>query len=511
MKIILLLSDEIADLIDELQEYTEKAMKIEMAPWIESYTVDMEDLYTELSLEQIENKPTGPISEKLDNYAQLFTEQETTDQQETSSVEKISNTSRRKAKKRKGKKILAKGDPGTGKSTFGKKIAYDWAKGEFTAVSVVLFVSMKMATKAWTIESVIIKQNPRIESLDITEEKLHKSLKDLGSRCLIILDGLDEYDMQDGDDFYKIIEGRKLPHCTLLVTTRPHNCEQIEKHFSAKVKINGFTKTQAEQFASKCLNNREKMQVVCELNERNFLSEDSYCSPMLLLFLCVLENSDELDLTKKVMSLGQVYFRLIRCMYRKYCARKGIKFSDNEFIQVLRRVGKVAWEMLDSGTNVAEQSQIIGEIGGDAFEYGWFAGHIEYRLASKETKDIFVAFIHQTVQEFLGVFYFISMWNTEGKISISDKYSPTESYFLRFGLWLLSDKCSYIQFDKSENILNALAQYVRDIIDIPQLYLNMLYFMFPVLAMRNSEERDYLLFEFMKKVLSLCEKSESYM
>ena len=34
-------------------------MKIEMIPWTE-YMVKMEDLYTELTVEKIENKPTGP-------------------------------------------------------------------------------------------------------------------------------------------------------------------------------------------------------------------------------------------------------------------------------------------------------------------------------------------------------------------------------------------------------------------------------------------------------------------
>ena len=360
---------------------------------------------------------------------------------------------------------------------------------------------MKMVKKGQTIESVIIEQNPPTESLDITEEKLHKGLRDMGSRCLIILDGLDEYDLQDGDNLRKLIEGRKLPHCTLLVTSRPHNCEKIENYFSTKVKVNGFSQIQAEQFISKCLNHSDKIQAVSNLNTHNFRSQEGYSNPILLLFLCILENNGELDLTQKVISFGEVYFRLIRCMYRKYCVRKDIEFDDREFIQVLRRVGKVAWEMLDSGTNVAKQNEIIEEVGSDAFEYGLFAGHMDYRLMSKETKDIFVAFVHQNVQEFLGTFHCICLWNKEGKIHISDRFPPTESYFLRFCLWFLSDECTYVQFDKSEDILNALAEYVRDKIDFVQLDLNILFYLFPALEMRMSEN---LSFEFMKKVLSIC-------
>ena len=85
----------------------------------------MDELYTELTLAQIENKPTGPIPVKLDNYAQLFTAQVATDQQETSNIQQNLSTPRRKGKRRKGKKIVAKGDPGMGKSILGRKIAYD--------------------------------------------------------------------------------------------------------------------------------------------------------------------------------------------------------------------------------------------------------------------------------------------------------------------------------------------------------------------------------------------------
>ena len=144
-------------LIEELQQYTEEAMKIEMAPWVQNYAVKMEDLYTELTLEQIENKPTGPIPIKLETYAELFNEKETTDKQQ-SHPETTSEPPRKKSKKGKGTKILAKGDPGMGKSALGRKIAYDWAKGVFTAVSVVFFVSMKLIRPGQSIENIIIEQ-----------------------------------------------------------------------------------------------------------------------------------------------------------------------------------------------------------------------------------------------------------------------------------------------------------------------------------------------------------------
>ena len=47
---IYMTSDEIAEMVEDVKEYTEEAMKIEMASWAEDYTtVDMDELYTELT------------------------------------------------------------------------------------------------------------------------------------------------------------------------------------------------------------------------------------------------------------------------------------------------------------------------------------------------------------------------------------------------------------------------------------------------------------------------------
>ena len=191
-------------------------------------------------------------------------------------------------------------------------------------------------------------------------------------------------------------------------------------------------------------------------------------------------------------------------MYRKYCVRKGIEFDDNDFVQVLRRVGKVAWEMLESGTNFTTQCELIRKVSRDAFEYDLFTGHIDYRLMSKETKDVLVRFAHQTIQEFLGAFHCICLWDSEGKVDVSDRFPPVKFYFLRFCLWLLSDKCSYIQFNKREDILMTLTRYVADQIDFVQLDLTDFSLMFTALQLNQFKSQDQLLYKFMTKVLSFC-------
>ena len=94
--------------------------------------------------------------------------------------------------RKKAKKILIKGELGTGKTTLAKKMALDWARGVFTTFSIVLFVFLKLVSPGDPIENVVIKQNPWLEGLNVKEQDIKNILNIHGRKCLLILDGLDE-------------------------------------------------------------------------------------------------------------------------------------------------------------------------------------------------------------------------------------------------------------------------------------------------------------------------------
>ena len=486
-----------------------------MAPWVPNYTVPMTKLYTELTLAQIENKPTGPIPVKLDNYAQLFTAQEATDQDETSNIRQNLSTPRQKSKRKRGKKILAKGDPGTGKSTLGRKIAYDWAKGVFTAMSVVFFVSMKLIRPGQTIENIIIEQTPTVEALEIDESKLKDILDTFGHyKCLIILDGLDEHELGTNDDVKKVIEGRKLFRCNILLTSRPHSTEKIEKHFFTHVIVRGFSADRAKQFLSNCLQNSGKVQMALSFTIRNFLSQSS---PMLLLFLSILVNTNDLDLARDYVCLSEMYFRLVRCVYRKYCERIKLEFQGSKFVDVLKRVGKVAWKMWKSGKGWAKKSEILNDVGEDAFEIGLLIGNKDFRLSRNETADIFITFPHQTILEFLASFGFVHMLNEGHAIDSlfendQERYKIMQSHpFLQFCLWFLEDSRGRENFKFRENIFESIATHCAKEINIEQLDMLDIGKLLPVLQVPFIyNKKDGPLLEFLNAVLSKCHKTREF-
>ena len=108
-----------------------------------------------------------------------------------------------------GKRLLIKGNPGMGKTTFVKKVAYGWSKGIVKIFYLVFVVFLNLVKLGDTIENVIIQQNPVLQGLQISSEMLKTILEIYGNRCLLILDGLDEHALGQNHDVLKVIKRPK--------------------------------------------------------------------------------------------------------------------------------------------------------------------------------------------------------------------------------------------------------------------------------------------------------------
>ena len=418
-------------------------------------------------------------------------------------------------KVKKGKKILFKGEPGMGKTTVGKKIGWDWAVGILETFHIVFFVFLKLVRPGETIEKVIMQQTPILKGLGITEHKLLAFLKKYGNKCLLILDGFDECALGKNQDVVEIVRGEKLFTCNILLTSRPHSTREITENFHAVVKVTGFTEDEARKFAFKILNDGKLVNDVLNFSPPTLTDEDTklYQCPILLSFLCLLVREKEISLSDKSISVGEIYARMVRCLYRKFTIRKNRNFDETKFLESLKRLGKIAFRTLLSGNPLMKRSEIVQEVDEEIFDYGLLIGHEDpFRLIRDETADIFITFPHRSLQEFLGTLYVVLMLSSDTKIDTlfgTNKSTPifmTDPLFFDFCIWFLSEKNIYIPIDGKDAILTILAEFCAKTFVSSCVHVENITKLCPTLGLRRVERKnDELMFAFYRMFLESFE------
>ena len=167
---------------------------------------------------------------------------------------------------------------------------------------------------------------------------------------MFIFDRLDEHDLGSNEDVHKILEGRKLLSSSNVLTSRPDSTDKIARFFPILVRVYGFSCDHAEQFIKRHVENSDGTKEVLSIHRNNFaisLIHPSHFSPMFLSFMCILISREEWGFGRQFIRKGEIYFKLVRVLYERYCERKKKSTCDVvQFVEFLRRAGTIAWEML---------------------------------------------------------------------------------------------------------------------------------------------------------------------
>ncbi len=310
-----------------------------------------------------------------------------------------------------GPRILIKGEPGIGKSTFVYKLLYDWATNIFRTFSLVFIISLKLVGRSQPIENIIIEQTPPLVSASIKPAVIKALLKN-NKKVLLILDGYDEMseNARASPHLKQLLHSELYGNICLILTSRPQMISDIERHFTTIASIEGFSKEKAELFVKKFFpDDPDTVQAIMDFTGRSGI-RDMWRIPILLLFICVLVDSKLLDISPSAnVAMNTIYDRLIECVFRRHFAKKGKvmdkKKLDGLIAELVSKFGQIAFECLTDGSNLCSASDIRNLVGPDAFEYGLIIGSVDRSMMLGDHDDLKVSFLHRSLQEYLAARY----------------------------------------------------------------------------------------------------------
>ena len=290
-----------------------------------------------------------------------------------------------------------------------------------------------------------------------------------------------------------VIKHEKYLNCNILVTCRPHSTRDIKEHFDTVVSVQGFTQIEARKFASCVVRDDDIARQILDFNPTGNQQEATLCnSPILLSFMCRLVIESAVDLTKKTMPTGEIYTRMVQCLYKQFTIRRGIRYNVNKFAEVVGVVGNEAWDTLFSNNALFEKSRVHREVGEDAFHYGFLIG--DQDLIGDIIGDINVTFLHRNIQEFFGTFFFVLLLN-QGMVADclqgADVKTPifmVNPLVLHFCFWFLNDHCEreYFNFGNKETARKVLCREIFKHIRGRQLDLRQLAELYPAIDIPGS-------------------------
>ena len=197
---------------------------------------------------------------------------------------------------------------GIGKTTLANEICLRWARDGFLSddFDAVLFIPMRCVQQR-SLEQVMIEF--------IGEEAYQQLKKSAGNRCLIILEGLDEMaaNHQISDHYFVNL----IKHCavleesTILITSRPHACSELDA--DRCVEVIGFGADEIKEFIEKSFPNDDHSvsELLQQLNDYPHLKSLCYSPLNLIMITDIFRSSQDKKLPSTLTELYKLFLVMI--------------------------------------------------------------------------------------------------------------------------------------------------------------------------------------------------------
>ncbi|XP_068686899.1 NLR family CARD domain-containing protein 4-like isoform X2 [Montipora foliosa] len=396
----------------KLQEHYKRTSKVRTSSWSRLSLVDIDQVYTRLSVIQRQTTLAGSKQSEIAHYSDLF-----------SPISKRNNP----------KRILVQGETGIGKSTFAKRLAIDWARLGNTQTDdkqaavlerfkLVVFVNLKEVSKCQSLKDVIYNSGLFAREDKWLVEGLLNYITNHQYEVLLLLDGYDEYHSGQESQIFDIFSGKELRDCCVLMTSRISKAGELQEFQDLLAEITGFSDEDKLTYITRQLGDkRDARDLYDHLEENELLGLAKV--PLLLLFFCTLwkkKHSEGLSKAKTSLYL-KIVQHVLSHNQGKNTSPRFSRVEDNS--EILNQIGKLALECLLNDDHIFPYGKLSSEV---LYEDSVVIGLLQVTEFTESLQPTeMVSFIHKSIQEFLAAWYVTHKCIPDGNLGLIEEHTQT--------------------------------------------------------------------------------------
>ena len=352
--------------------------------------------------------------------------------------------------------VLIEGAPGIGKSLLLKKLAYLWA--------------IKQILQNFKLVLLLCLHDPAVQQMSLIEDLLQPFCKrgrraiEISSSCcdylsendgedlVLLLDGYDEYPERLRKDslIADILNRKVLPHCGLIISSRPHASVSLRDQATVRVDILGFTEAEREHYITQSMKGQpQKVDELKRYLQGHSTISSLYFIPFNLIVLVYLYKQG-IPLPQNSAQLYNYFICLIICRHLKKHAHhlqgniteltKLPNLTDlpEPYNKIIQQLSKLSLEALNDDKLIFTLDEIkvacpdITAIPGTIKGFGLLQAVKHFGLTGTTTT---FNFLHFSLQEYLAAHHIANLPADEELRIIEEKFW-SKLHFNMFSIYI---------------------------------------------------------------------------
>ena len=325
--------------------------------------------------------------------------------------------------------VFVEGAPGVGKSTFALELCR--RKGEIESLkrfslAILLRLREKEVQQIKNVSDLFYFSDPSLQQ-SVTKEVVSCG----GENVLFVLDGFDEFpnELRQQSFLVELIQGKHLPACTVLVTSRPSATADLlfvrDRLIDKHMEILGFTHDRIKQYAESMLSDQPDVyEDFLKYIDKNPAIHGMMYIPLNSAIVVEIYKANRATSKPIPCTLTQLYTQLCLVLLRKYVSEKGDPLAEklpddfNDLPKSLKeqlfKLGKLAFE------GALKQEITFYKLPDGCEGLGFMNVSTSLYLGTKSV--LYHSFLHLTLQEFVGALYISQLPRDTQKIVIIEKF-----------------------------------------------------------------------------------------